>query len=213
MIGYIYTAIVGVAFLTSLLSFRYNYEWHLKFFSILLGLTFFIEVLTLVMINLLYVRSTQWVYNLFVPIELVAYGYFYLLLLKKKWLKRLTLAISIVFPIAGLVTTFTVFHFYTWNSYQAIGSALFSIVFAVSYYYELFVSTEEFKLKNKPEFWIATGMIIFYSCQLPFLGTLNYLVKVSMELANTFLDVLDYIDILMYLIFCYAFLCRINTRK
>lgn len=213
MLGYIYTSTVGVAFLVSLVSFRFNYEWYLKFFSILLGLTFFVEVLTIVMINLAHVQSTQWVYNIFIPVEFVCYGYFFLLILKTRWIRQLVWALIIGCLAGGVATTFLVFHFHKWNSYQAIAAALFTIVFAVSYYYELFISDVRFELRSKPEFWIATGMIIFYSCQLPFLGTVNYLVKTSMNLALSLLNVLRCIDILMYLIFCYAFLCRIIIKR
>jgi hypothetical protein len=165
------------------------------------------------MINVMHVHSTQWVYNLFVPLEFVCYGYFFLLIVKTKWIRQLIVVLVIVCLAGGVVTTILIFNFYQWNSYQAIAAALFTIVFTVSYYYELFISDVRFELRSKPEFWIATGLIIFYSCQLPFLGTVNYLVKTSMSLALSLLNVLRCIDILMYLIFCYAFLCRIIIKK
>ncbi|HMG69409.1 MAG TPA: hypothetical protein VK588_17045, partial [Chitinophagaceae bacterium] len=177
------------------------------------GLTFLVEIAAILFVEVMGGKSNQWLYNLFVPVEFICYGYFYLNIVTTRWIRKFILFLMIVFPVAGLASTIVVFKFYDWNSYQAIGEALFTIFFAVSYYYELYVSPETFKLKNKPEFWIATGMIIFYSYALPFLGTINYLDKVSHSLASTLLDVFDYVDILMYLIFCYAFLCRIITRK
>ena len=165
------------------------------------------------MINVGHVRSTHWVYNLFMPLEYGSYGYYYSKILKTKSIRKLVTIFMIGYPLAGLVSTFTIFKFYHWNSYEAIAGSVFTVVFAVTYYYELFVSDEDFNLRTKSEFWIATGMIIFYSCLLPVLGTINHVTKISLALALTFLDVLDCIDILMYLIFAYAFLCRIIIRK
>lgn len=213
IITYIYNTIVGATFLISLASFRFHFAWHLKFFSVLLGLTFFVEAATVFMLHVLHIKSDLWVYNLFMPVEYVAYAYYYQLILKTKWIKQAISIFMFAFPITGLASTFIVFKFYNWNSYEAIVGSFFTIIFAVSYYYELYMEHEERNLKTSAEFWIATGMIVFYSCLLPFVGTLNYLVKTSPSLALIFSRIVNVLGIIMYLFFSYSFICRINIRK
>jgi hypothetical protein len=76
------------------------------------------------------------------------------------------------------------------------------------------MSREIASLRNLTEFWIATGMLIFYMAALPFYGTLNFLLAYHHGVAKTLYKVLLIIDTIMYAIFSYGYLCKtINIRK
>jgi hypothetical protein len=82
------------------------------------------------------------------------------------------------------------------------------------YYHQLIIAREIQSLRRLPEFWIATGMLIFYLGALPYFGMLNFLIKYNVEVARSLLKVLKVLDTLMYVLFSYGFLCRIiNTKK
>ncbi len=211
MIPYIYTSILGIAFLISLLSFRNNYAWHLKFFSILLGLTFVVETTALIMAE--HKINNHWLYNLFMPLEFICYGVYYKQVITKKWVQKMIWAFIIIYPVLGVLSTLIIFKFHTWNSYEAIAGAFFTIVLSIVFYYEFYGSNEIVSMKTNVEFWIATGMTIFYSCQLPFLGTLNYLYSLSHHLTFTLFFIIQSLNILMYSIFAYAYLCRIIIKR
>ena len=213
IIVYTYNIIVGASFLISLLSFRFHYAWHLRFFSLLLGITFFVEASTMYMVKVAHVKSDLWVYNIFMAVEYTCYAYYYLLVLKTKWIRKMATIFLIVYPATGIISTFAIFKFFNWNSYEAITGSFFTILFSVIFYYELYMSSDNEALIKNSEFWIATGMIIFYALLLPFVGVFNFLGKTSKELASFFAYGLQFLGIFMYVLFSYAFLCRIIIKK
>ncbi len=210
---YIYIASILMAFLSSLTSFRLGFSLHLRLFSCLLGLTFLVEVTAAFLAFRLVISNTR-LYNAFTLIEFWTYGYFYLYLLQAKILRRILLFFLVIFPIFWLVTVLLLFGFGKWNSYVMIVGSFFSILFALMYYYQIITAKEILSLGTLPEFWIATGMLIFYLGALPFFGMLNYLVKHNQGIAKSLLVVYQILDTLMYALFSYAFLCRTrNTKK
>jgi hypothetical protein len=118
-----------------------------------------------------------------------------------------------LFPIFWFVTVFFIFGFTTWNSYVIIVGATITVLLVLAYLYQLLQSEEVVVLKYSTEFWIAFGMLIFYTCQIPYFGVLNFLVKNYQPLTTSLLSVLQIVDSIMYLLFAYAFLCRINIKK
>lgn len=213
VIAYIYIASVLIAFLSSLNSFRLDFALHLKLFCCLLGLTLLVELLSCILLYRFHYSNT-WLYNSFTLVEFSAYGYYYLLLIPEEKWRRFIRLFLVIFPIFWLITVFFVFRLNTWNSYVIIVGGFFSVLFAILYYYRIIAAAEILPLRNLPEFWIATGMLIFYLGALPYFGTLNFLVKYHLQVAKSLSTVLVVLDTLMYLLFSYGFLCRtINTKR
>ncbi len=213
----VYLAIVLIAFLTSLISFRSGLPFHLKLFAGLLGLTFVVEIFCLYFLWTLHIKNTMVVYGPFNLVEFWVYGYFYYLLIRVKALRRIILLFLVVFPIFWLATFIFIFRFNQWNTYVTVAGSFFSILFVLMYYYQLVMAEEIQSIRHLPEFWIATGMLMFYLWELPFFGTLNFFLSyylahrsVNLALLNTRLV----LDCLMYASFSYGYLCRIvNTTK
>jgi hypothetical protein len=211
---YIYLASILIAFLSSLNSFRLDLPFHLKLFSCLLGLTLVVELFQGVFIRVFHFKNNFWIYNAFGLVEFWLYGYFYYRVIEVKILRRIIFLFMVIFPIFWVITIFFLFGFNVWNSYVVIVGSFFSVLFAVMYYYQLITAREIRSLRNMPEFWIATGMLIFYLGELPFYGTLNFLMSHNLGLTKSLLNILKVLDTLMYGLFSYGFLClTINTRK
>jgi len=184
---------------------------HLKVFSVLLGITFFVECCAIWLID--HHISNIPMYNIFMLVEFWVYAWYYRLILKSKTPRKIINIFLWIYPLFWAIVVFWVFGINRWNSYLSVIGSFFTILFSVAYYYQLFTQPELARLDRTPEFWIATGLLLFYTCELPFMGTLNFLVKNYRHLAHQLITVLQVLDILMYSIFIYAFLCRTIIKK
>lgn len=198
---------VVLAFLSSLTSFGSGFSFSMKLFSILLGLTLGVEIGALLLERAN--RNNFWLYNAFAPLEFWVYGFFFLGLLKGKFRKRLLTIWVILAPLLWLL----VYRLSAWNGYGMILGSFFTVVFVLLFYYELILGPDTRPLRVLPEFWIATGLLIFYLAALPFFGMLNYLVRHYLGVAKILAVVIMLLDALMYLLFSYAYLCKILTKK
>ena len=213
LLVYTYVAFVFIAFLSSLNAFRLDFPFHLKVFSVLLGLDFLVEFSSTVLVDLLYIQTNVPLYNSFMLVEAMTYAWFFRAILTSPALKKIITAYMILFPVFWLVLVFFVFGIHRWNSYVAIVESLFTVCMAAAYYHQLFSAPTLIRLTTSPEFWIATGLIIFYSINLPYLGMLNFITTEYLSLAKRLLKLLQVLNIVMYSFITLAFLCtkRVTT--
>jgi hypothetical protein len=212
MLTYIYLAFIGIAFLTSLTIWRPGAPAHLRFFSVLLGLDFCVECAAVGMMEARH--NNSWLYNSFMLVEFWAYGYYYYQITIFPWMRRIIRWFLWGFPVFWVWAVFWQFgDLNQWNSYVVIAGSFFTICFSCVYNYQLFTRPDLIRLGRRPEFWIAAGLILFYACNLPFIGMLNFLVSYDKLLAKRFMTILDVLNICMYSFFIYAYLCRIITKR
>lgn len=209
MFFYLYIFILGLSFLTSLVSFKLNYPIHLKIFSILLGITLINEIIANYFLTALHLRSNHPVYNVFMLIEFWVFAFYYSFILKSRFQKIINRLFLILFPVFWYITTFHLFNGLNhWNSYLILAGFSFTVFWSVAYCYQLFTSAQLIRFRRHSEFWIAIGLIIFYSCNLPYLGMYNFLSNNFPELAEQLKKVLQPTNCIMYFLFIYAYLCR-----
>jgi len=183
---------------------------HLKFFSCLLGLTVLVEGTAVVLIYKH--KSNYLLYNLFMLVEFSSYAFFYLLSIHKGKMKRLMQASLLIFPIIWTILMARG-GLKEWNGTLITVGSFFSVLFALNYYHYIITAPQLLSLRTLPEFWIATGMLIFYLGSFAFFGMLNFILKYQ-EVAAKLLDVFEVLNIIMYALFSYAFLCRTsNTMR
>jgi hypothetical protein len=144
-------------------------------------------------------------------LEFEGFALYYLQIIKFPSIKKIIIIFLCLFPLFWLITVFFIFGITHWNSYLVIAGSAFTIFLSGIFYYELFTASELIKLTKSSEFWIATGLIIFYSCNLPFLGMFNFLTKNYDTLAYKLETILQVLDTVMYSLFIYAFLCRMTN--
>ena len=205
----IYLLIVIVTFLCSLISFRLQYARHLKFFSLFLGLTAITELLANLFLSALHLDSNYPVYNIFLLLQLFLIGYYFRLLIKYSFFKKTIVVLMFMYLVFWIFTSLIYYTLFHWNSYALMLGDLLIIIFTSRYLFELFTGDELVSLKKYSEFWIAIGILFFSCCELPITGMLNFLVK-DWSLATRLSGILQVLNILMYLIFIYAYLCRIK---
>jgi hypothetical protein len=213
LLNYFIITAIGLAFLFSLLSFRLNYPWHLRLFSVLLGVTLVVEWFAIFGIHVFRSSTNVPLYNIFMLVEFWVYGFYYKQIIRIPWMQKVIRYFLVVYPLYWLVTTLFLFGLFHWNSYVVLFGSFFTICFSAVYYYQIFTSEPLITLTRHTEFWIATGMILFYAANLPYLGILSYLVQNYQMLARALLVLLGWLSVTMYLIFSLAYVCRITTRK
>ena len=123
-------------------------------------------------------------------------------------------AFLLLYPVFWFITVFYVFGgLKYWNSYIHVVGSLFTVAVSAAYYFQLFTAPRLVKLSRHTEFWIATGLILFYACNLPYVGVLNFLIKNYFAVAKQLMVVLQLLVITMYSIFLYGYLCQVAIKK
>lgn len=207
---YIYLGTVGAAFFVSLRSFRFDYPSHLKMFSVLIGLSFFVEFTVTVIFPFLKINSNyrSAMYTSFSLVEFELYAYFFYKIISIRWVKKAIKVYIFLFPVFWAITVFKGYGFLIWDSAEIAMGGFFTVCFCLVYIYYLSLSEQLIALSKHAEFWIVIGLILFYSCEIPYLGMLNFLNKNYPDLSLKALYASMSIDSIMYGLFIYAYLCR-----
>ena len=208
---YTYITSIGLSFVAGLFSFRYNYPKYLKAFCVFLGLSFLIEIVANEIFPALHLNHYRnALYNCFSLVEIIFYTYFFYCLTDIKWIKNVQIAFIFLFPLVWAKLVFDKDGFYSWHGDQIAVGGFFIVCFALLYIYHLSKSEDVINLSRHSEFWIAIALVLFYSCETPFMGTLIYLSAHYLALAKFLLKFSMALNALMYFLFTYAFICRKN---
>jgi hypothetical protein len=207
---YLYILFIFAAFLSSLSVYRLDAA-HYKVIAIVTTLDLVLEIWA----NALAAHhlSNIAVYNLGLLPEFILYGFYFGLILKYNWVRTFIPLYLFSLLLCWFVSTVLVIGIGRWNAYFSIAGSLFTVAFSIVYYYQMFTASELVPLRTSFEFWIATALILFFTCTLPYFGMLHYLTVIFRPLAKRGFSPLQLINIIFYSIVTYAFLCRINIRK
>jgi len=208
-----YILVVIISFLCSLVSFRQHGPFHLKLFSIFLGITALTEIIANFFLSRLHLQSNFPVYNIFILVEYPLLAFYFGKIISSSKFKKIIQVFSIFFPVLWFVIFLFVYRLSEWNTYGVMVGDLFVILFAARYLYELFTSDILINFWKHTGFWIAVGLIFYSCCELPIMGILNFL-EHDWKITLRLLTLLQILNIIMYLVFTYAFLCQLKlTRK
>ena len=194
------------------MSFRLRYSAPLKLFSIFLGVTVVTESCAYYLPGMMHLKTNYPIYNIFMLVEYCIYVSYFKLIIKSKKRRSLINVSFYLIPVAWFLTTFLRFGLFQWNSYMIIIGDCLVICFCVFNFYELFTAKQLRDLKSNPEFWISVGIFIYSCCELPITGLLNFLGQNFATNILYFYDILQVLNIFMYSIFIYAYLCPIKTN-
>jgi hypothetical protein len=208
---YITPIAAGIAFLVSLTLFlRPATERYLRYFSIFLLVNFLMETavgyLAFSHINNLLSANLETTlvisFDIFLIREIVY----------RKSAKKVLFFIMVCYPLCALVDIFFIqvgaFHTVTYS----LGCLL--IVPACMYYFwELFQKSASEPLGRQPGFWICSGLLFYYCCTFPIYGFTRLMEALPAVIIQNLYIILDLVNILLYLSFSIAFLCRLKTRK
>ncbi|MEO5681520.1 MAG: hypothetical protein ABIQ88_02705 [Chitinophagaceae bacterium] len=151
-------------------------------------------------------------YNLFTWFEFVFYLFFFWSISRSGKIKRLNFFIMLFYLVITLLNIFFYQGIEQFHSYTYVLGCILVVVNAILYFYFLFRLPESVSLVRNPFFWIATGLMFYYTCTFSLFGLTNFIITNGYY--TTLLTIIgDILNILLYSLYVIAFLCRLNLRK
>lgn len=205
---YLYFASLAVATIAGLIKFRSSLPIHLKGIILMMPFILLVEIGAIFFRNLIKNHNVLIQYNIIMLFEFLVYAYLFKQIITSRLVKKIITIFVTIFPLFWCISVFFIFKITEWNSYVFLVGGTFTIIWALIYFYQLLTSLEGISISNCGEFWIALGIIIFYSCNVPFMGVYNFLMVNYPSLILNFQIGLQIANITMYSLFTYAFLCK-----
>ncbi|MFC4233550.1 hypothetical protein ACFOW1_16735 [Parasediminibacterium paludis] len=209
---YIYLVVVSVSFLLNLLLFfKKSTPKYLKGFTPFLFLSLLVEVAAgwLIKKN----SSTTLIYNISTTIEITFYLWVLYNITRGSISKKILLISTAVYPIISFVDIIFIQGKEDFHSVGYAFGCLLIVFFTILFFYELFAKPKAIILTREPDFWICTGLLLFYSVTFPFYAAANLMKSFPPILANNVQYLLIVVNVFLYLLFSIAFLCRIKIKK
>lgn len=208
----LYLIIVFISFISSLSTLLIkNDKLIFRLFSLFLFTTFIIELVADKMAE--NKQSNIFIYNLFTTFEFCFYFFFFHLVLKK-YLKESKIYYIIALYVAlALVNIFLIQGKNNFHTYTYILGCMICIILSITYFYFLFKYLTVSNLTKDVVFWISTGLLFYYSCTLPVFGIINFLTNLAVPFYKELAFIIEFTNIVLYLLFTIGFLCRISIKK
>lgn len=207
-ITYFYITALALATLTGLVKFRKDWPNHLKAIVLLLPYVLLIEIGVVFFRDRINKGNVLPQYNIIMLVEFLVYTYFFKQIIISGFIKKVISIFMVLFPVFWYVSVFFIFKITEWNSYVFLVGGTFTIILALIYCYQLLTSIDDISIGSCSEFWITLGIIIFYSCEVPFMGLYNFLTINYPSLIMKLQIGLQVTNIILYSSFTYAFICK-----
>ncbi len=152
-------------------------------------------------------------YNLFTTFEFIFYTFVFLTIIPNKKIKQRIKNIQYVLPVLCLLNIFLFQGPNTFHTYTYMLGCLIMIIYSITFFYQLFNSSEKFDLLREPAFWIAIAILFFYLSSFSVLGVLNTVANLPNVLKYNLQKILFIVNSFYYTLFIIAFLCQSKTTK
>lgn len=159
------------------------------------------------------IKDNVWIFNIYVPLELIFYFLLFRYLIANEKIKLLLLVFLIVFVAFSAANILFFQGLHTFNNYTlSLGSVVIASC-VLAYYKQLLNSSNPEQLIRVPMFWISTGLLLFYTCNFVFMGLFHYILGVSMVLASQLFMIIIILNILMYTLFTIGIISAAKQYK
>jgi hypothetical protein len=202
-----------IALIVGLLVVRCLRPGHLKLFVVVLFLIVSTEISAIIMRKFDAAKGfVPQLYNIMLPLQFSFYFYIFLKEIKHWVWRSLLLLLAIVYLIFVFIVLLQQSKrgFNTMN--YAAGSVLLSI-YSLRYIYQQLSENASPEFWNNLLFYVAVGMVVFYTGTLPFHAMRNYLYDNHPGIFNTYLAIFHVLGVAMYLIFAFGLYKAADKRK
>ena len=134
-------------------------------------------------------------------------------IINNAFVKRMCLVTLIAFPIA---VVFNIFFLQGINNFHTLTYSIGSLILislSIYYFFELFQTQHAIRLAKEPGFWIASGLLFYYSVSFPLYVSINLMKSFPVTLGNVIGIICSLMNFILYSLFCIAILCKIQIRK
>lgn len=205
---------------TIILSYKYNFPHHLKIFACLTGVTFISELSSY--LATLYIHNNWRILNFFVLIETIWHLYFFYCIISVQIIKKNIPVLMILYSFFWIATNIFVVNFFNggspvWNSYIIIAESVATVGLSCFYFFQLIEVDSVIEIHKSPEFWIVLAMLVYYTCQIPYFGVFNLIIKHKLTIKQigfgNLRTLMIVLNDLMYATFIYAYICQLRLLK
>jgi hypothetical protein len=152
-------------------------------------------------------------FNFYMALLVTAHMFLLREMVVGKFIKLIVLNLLWLYPLICIYNILFIQGIQQWHSYSyGIGNVLI-VGLAVYYFFELFKRPTSINLIKEPAFWICSALLFYYACSFPFLSLVNLLQKAPLIVRNNLSTILTLLNILQYILFSIAFLCRLKIKK
>lgn len=189
--------------------FRMRLPLHLALFPFFLMFTIYIEV-NGYLLGSKGINNTIY-FNIFSIVGFDFYLYLIYHYIQSRIVKILIIIAAVSYTIVASVNLIFYQGLHQFNTLSYAFNSLLIIIFCGCFFFEVFTRQKAENLLRNPGFWIVTGLLIFTISTLPLLGLANFITQLSQNSLTIFQGILRISNVLLYLLFTIAFLCRINS--
>ena len=201
------------ASIVALIAFRRWLPLHFKLLLVFVFLYAFVDTAGAIIARI-YDLKNHFLYNLLWGAQYMIIAYFYYHTLQSRIIKKIILGFFALFPIFFIINASWIQGFYRLQTYSIVLGASFMLLFAVSYIWQVYTSTETQSIFRDPVFWFSLAWLFYYGLTAPYLGMLNYLLHNFYDFASDYyLWVIDFSDCLRSTLLIIGFLCLKATMK
>jgi hypothetical protein len=209
---YITPVFSTIAFLLSLtIFFRPAAEPYLKYFSLFLLFNCCVDIYTSYLAN----RGKSNIFFSNVSTMIIIDYYLILLsqIIHNRNAKRVLFICLLIYTLLSLMNLFLLQKASVFNTMTFCLGCLFVITACIYYFFDLFQQTRSLNLLREPSFWICSGLLLYYACLFPIEGLNNFIKNLSTVVLENLLIIFVIVNILLYLSFSIAFLCRLKIKR
>ncbi len=176
-------------------------------------LTTLVEGTGYIVYFVLHKPNNYWVFNAFLPVEILYLSWLFFKILPPNWTNR-------IFLISGAVL-FLCFYFFesATSSFLLMSNTakkmagFYITLLCLLYYYGLFKSNEYIELKKSVAFWIISGCFLFYVSSIVCDIFFDYLLIINYKnLKPVRYLIFIFLNLIMYGCWSYAFICRYRQK-
>ncbi len=210
-LNYLYTFVLWISsfvvfFIKDKLTIRYLY------LMVLLFITTIVESIGLYcLVNKI---STRVVYHIFLPIEYLLFSLYFHKTICLINIKKVILVSIPIMLIWSVINSWYFQSFKELNTYFYLIVALMITFWCICYFFEL-LNKDDYSgdIYIKPDFWISTGALFFYAGSFFIISFNNFFLKNDRDVAKAFWNVLLLLNILMYGLITYGFICQAKYQE
>jgi hypothetical protein len=154
------------------------------------------------------------VYAIFQPVEYTLMAIFFFLIIKSSIIKSI-IKISIPFVLIWNIINSLFFQSINGlNTYALLVVSLLFCSWTVVYFLQLLNSFDDEKILWKnPYFWVCTGVLFFYAGSFFLTCFINFILKNDSVTANKIWPINHMLNIVMYSLYTYGFICQAKYQK
>jgi hypothetical protein len=200
----LFPIIVGLIYYKRLTS-----PFRLLFYFFLSGIVFEVQASVL---KVIYLNNMPGL-HLYTLVEGLVFSRIYYMHFQKNSVLRLFIGINtIVFIGACLADVFFTSTIWGWNAFSRSYSAVSIVCYALIYFYFLFRNGSEQYRTDQPMFWVATGTLFYFSCNMLYFMLHSSLVSNAYIAAFSGAIIHAAINIIAHLLYAQSFRC-FKTQK